>query len=844
MGPCLPYRGILLVVLMLLLGFCPATVPSVVAQASDAQQEAPADQTQTVIAPDNVATRATEVSNLLADLTTQFASLPEVDDIREKFLIARQNIATEIDDAQSALQGTGTIEALQDLQARWKPRQVQISGWLDQLTKKALALQDALNRLEDMHALWTRTRNSLRVSAAPPATLHQVEQVLKAIEKGQGNLSGQHDAVLNLQSRVSEEMTRCNDILARIDKAQKGAMAGLLIREREPIWHRESWAAARRVLPDQIRKTLGAMRTDIAQFVRDPHKGMPLQAVLLVLLIGAFSAARRVLKKRPAGDENEAVLIGIFDRPYSAAFFMVWFYATRYASPTPPMIQELFTVLEFIATLRLLQPVIRAELMPGLYGLGVLYVVDTLRGLLAGALVVEPLLLILEGLGAILLLGWLLIARKEAITAVKQVSARRPVVVVVIRCVLIYLAVGVAAGTVGHVRVARLIMSGTLTAGVLALALWAAVRVIGGAVAVALRLWPLRQLRMVQNHRDLLVKRTYRLLAAMAVLGWTLRLFERLGFLDPIQALGSGIMAMKLERGSISLSVGDVMAFLAAVGVSYLLSAFIRFTLTEEVYTRARTPSGTAYAFSRLIHYSILALGFVIGLGLLGMDLAKVSVVAGALGVGIGFGLQSVVNNIVCGLIMLFERPVHVGDTVELDGIMGEVRLIGFRASSVRTWQGADIIIPNAQFITAKVTNWTFRDRLRRIDLPVSVAYASDPKQVIELLEGVARAHPQILPYPVPLCIFTSYGDSAINFEMRVWIDLAVDYTNLPQIRSDLNAAIYDAVKAAGMSFPFPQREVRLLGDPESRASASEPAEDFAAPEEKRDGIEKNGKPP
>jgi small-conductance mechanosensitive channel len=686
---------------------------------------------------------------------------------------------------------------------------VQIGGWLDQLTKKAIALQDALSRLDTLLRLWTRTQASLQASGTPPATLNQVAQVLKAIEKGQGNLSGQHDAVLNLQSRVSEEMTRCNDILARIDKAQKGAVAGLLIREREPIWHLESWGASRRVLPDQIRKIARAMRTDIVQFVRDPHKGMPLQAVLLVLLIGAFFAARRVLKKRPAGDENEAVLIGIFDRPYAAAFFTVWFFATRYGSPTPPMIQELFTVLAFIATLRLLQPVIRAEFMPGIYGLGVLYVVDTLRGVLAGALVVEPLLLILEGLGGIFLLSWLLIARKEAIAAVKQVSARRPVVVMVIRCVLIYLAVGVAAGAVGHIRVARLIMSGTLTAGVLALALWAAVRVFGGAMAVILRLWPLRRLRMVQNHRDLLVKRVYRFLAAMAVLGWTLRLFERLGFLDPIQAFGSGILVLKLERGSISISVGDVMAFLAAVGVSYLLSAFIRFTLKEEVYTRARTPSGTAYASSRLIHYSVLALGFVIGLGLLGMDLAKVSVLAGALGVGIGFGLQGVVNNFVSGLILLFERPVHVGDAVEVSGLYGEVRHIGIRASTVRTRHGSDIIIPNAEFITANVTNWTLSDQLRRIEVPVGVNYASHPKKVIQLLEDVARSHPQILARPVPRCLFMEYGDSSINFELRCWTDQPINYN---RIRSDLNTAVYDAMQSAGMSFPFPQREVRLLG--------------------------------
>ena len=344
-----------------------------------------------------------------------------------------------------------------------------------------------------------------------------------------------------------------------------------------------------------------------------------------------------------------------------------------------------------------------------------------------------------------------------------------------------------------------------------------------------MRLWPLRLLRMVRNHRDLLVKRSYRLLVVMAVLGWTVRLCERLGIIDPIQTIASGILTMKLERGSISISIGDVLAFAAAIAVSFLLSAFTRFTVQEEIYSRARIPSGTAYASSRLLHYTILTIGFVIGLGLLGMDLAKVSVVAGALGVGIGFGLQSVVNNFVSGLILLFERPVHVGDTIEVGGLFGEVRRIGFRASTVRTPRGADIVIPNAEFITTNVTNWTLSDRLRRIDLPVSVNYASEPNRVIEVLQEVARVHPKVLSFPALRCFFMNYGDSSINFELRIWTDQSSDYI---QLRSELNTAVYDAVKAAGMSFPFPQREVRLLNDPESRKHRSGQEEHASSPVE------------
>jgi len=217
-----------------------------------------------------------------------------------------------------------------------------------------------------------------------------------------------------------------------------------------------------------------------------------------------------------------------------------------------------------------------------------------------------------------------------------------------------------------------------------------------------------------------------------------------------------------------------------------------------------------AYAASRLLHYVILTLGFVIGLGVLGVDLTKVTVLVGAFGVGLGFGLQSVVNNFVSGLILLFERPIHVGDSVEVENLQGRVQRIGIRASVVRTLQGAEIIVPNSQLVSEQVTNWTLSDQLRRIDLPVGVSYSAAPQKVIEVLEAVASANPGVLKNPRPKALFLGYGDSSINFELRAWTD---QFDNWYRIRSELAVAVFDAVHAAGMSFPFPQREVRLLKD-------------------------------
>jgi potassium efflux system protein len=389
---------------------------------------------------------------------------------------------------------------------------------------------------------------------------------------------------------------------------------------------------------------------------------------------------------------------------------------------------------------------------------------------------------------------------------------------VFVKFVMICLAAGCVAGAMGYMRLARLVTPGALSAAALALLMYAYVRVLSGTVAVALRVWPLQRLQMVRNHCDLLEGWAYRLLVWTTIVFWAIRSLDQIGLLDTLLSLGSAVLAIKLERGSISISIEDILAFVLTLWAAYLLSAFIRFILQEEVYPRRGVAHGLSYAYSRLVHYVILAVGFLVALGVLGMDLTKVSVLAGAFGVGIGFGLQDVVNNFVCGLILLFERPVHVGDIVEVGGLQGEVRRIGIRASTVRTYQGADIIVPNSQFITANVTNWTLSDQLRRIDLPVGVNYGAAPQQVIQLLETVALANEGILKNPPPRGLFMGYGDSSINFELRAWTD---QFANWGRIRSELASGVYDAVYAAGMSFPFPQREVRVLGEPEAKKTVA-----------------------
>jgi small-conductance mechanosensitive channel len=190
-----------------------------------------------------------------------------------------------------------------------------------------------------------------------------------------------------------------------------------------------------------------------------------------------------------------------------------------------------------------------------------------------------------------------------------------------------------------------------------------------------------------------------------------------------------------------------------------------------------------------------------------GLDLQKFTIIAGALGVGIGFGLQNIVNNFVSGLILLFERPVKVGDTINIDDQWGTITRIGMRSTVFETLDRSEIIVPNSDLISQKVTNWTFTSNISRIVLTVGVAYGSSLDKVLEILMRVAKEHPEILDEPETSAIFTGFGESSIDFELRVWIS---DIGKRLKVKSELGQAVDRYFREEGITIPFPQRDLHL----------------------------------
>jgi potassium-dependent mechanosensitive channel len=276
-------------------------------------------------------------------------------------------------------------------------------------------------------------------------------------------------------------------------------------------------------------------------------------------------------------------------------------------------------------------------------------------------------------------------------------------------------------------------------------------------------------------------------------------------FPDTLRKLAFGV-----RIGDLNVSVGAVFAALVILLLALVVTRALQSWLERQILPRTELEPSLQQSIAAIFGYVGVIAAVVLTLSQLGIDLQKVALIAGALSVGIGFGLQSIVSNFVSGLILLAERPIRVGDLVVVKGEEGYVRRIRVRATEIETFERASVIIPNADFITGAVKNWTHANTIGRIIVKVGVGYGSDADQVRDILFACADEHPRVLKVPAARALLLGFGDSALEFELRAYVD-NVDAALVT--RSDLHFAILRRFRAAGIEIPYPQRQVHIRKD-------------------------------
>jgi small-conductance mechanosensitive channel len=541
------------------------------------------------------------------------------------------------------------------------------------------------------------------------------------------------------------------------------------------------------------------------KFLRDNLIRLLIHIGVFIILSLFFTSLRKHIHEWTDIDDSVKASAHILSRPLSVALVIVMIVRLWIYPNNPLIVSEISRLILVIPLLRLLPGLAPPEFRRPIYGLGWLYILQLLGEILPDGSLAERLVVLLLTLLA--LAGMMWIVRPGGIIQTLRVNRWFLFIKTYFQLSALLFAVSIVSNIFGNLSLASLLAAGTFLSLYTFVILVMVVLVLDGLIFLLLKSRAAQSLRMVRMHNAMWNKGSRRLIRFAALFLWLSISLKALGILDPVRRGFTQILQKQLAVGTLKISLEDILAFLVTLVVSVYLAKIIRFVLNEDILPRFPLPRGVPNAISFVAYYFILFAGFIIALGAAGIEWSRFAILAGALGVGIGFGLQNLVNNFVSGLILIFERPVKVGDLIEFAGQRGEVLRIGIRSSTVRTWEGSEIIVPNGNLISSEVINWTLSDRKRRLKIYVGVAYGSDPDVVLGILNKAADEHPEVIKNPAPLATFKGFGESSLDFELRFSIREFLDWI---RVQSDLYLTILRELNAAGIEIPFPQHDLHL----------------------------------
>ena len=758
--------------------------------------------------------RAEETSGELRDIRNSLMPAPELNNLARQvqdllFRLGRRRAEFDRLDVDELSQ-----RALDDLRQEWLAIQLQLTSWQNRLVSQAERIVAERQRLREIDEVWSETLQSAATFEMPPALTQRTQSVLLAEESVLQLVRFERDVVLTLQDQASEELLAVAEVIREIDAARQRKIGGLLTADGPPLW------TAVRTQRDSLSPAAQASRTarlNVSHvreyFARSTatygRPGYWVQLGIFLLLTLVLSWFRYLSRKWSYEDEDLKATARILSRPFSAALLITLLF-TRSIYPTAPLaLFDLSRLLLIIPILRLLPEVAVSQLRSAVFAIAALFVADWLINLAYPDSLLSRLLLLGWSAAAFVTAVWLARPKGSLSRIASRTWARASILVGRISALVLVLAI--AANVLGYINFASYLASTALVSAYAAIALYAGYLVLGGAWRAILRTRLATSLKAIRVHIGTAERRGLSLLAWAGVVGWVLVVTGVLGTRDDLLRLVSKLFSSGIEFGSVTLSLGNILVFLITVWLAVIVSGILRALLAEDVFPKTKH-ARAADTFSTLAYWALLLIGFLFAAAAAGFEIGRLTLLAGAFGVGIGFGLQDVVNNFVSGLILAFERPIQVGDIVDLGTVQGTVGRIGMRSSVIRTFQGADVVVPNSNLISSQMINWTRSDRLRRVDVAVGVAYGTDQGEVFNVLTEVAHKHPDVLDQPEPSVLLRGFGDSSLNFELRFW---TYRFDGFMRIQSEVTRAILDALIAAGITIPFPQRDLHLKSLPQ-----------------------------
>ncbi len=761
-----------------------------------------AEQQPKPIAAEEVAGRATATLSTVRELLKVAKPDPSVEEIAEEMPAVIATIDHLSLDPISQKPSEHAPSLLSEAQLQWLRYLNRFGDWRKSINDRAKRLQEGISELRGLQDVWQLTAGVAGEEDWPEVVASQIQLALTETAKAISELQAQYKKVLTLQNQVSEQVVIITEILERIDAALVASRDKIFFPNLPPIWKLGEGKELQLSAGEVFRPSWQRLRSGVQEFLAGFRSRILLHLFCFAVLAGLIFLLHRWARRYLAEDESHEAITSILGRPIAAAFVLSIIFSDLFFPTAPLVIDDLLGIMVLPAAAWLVPSLVPPSLRRTLYALLVLSFISILADLLVAHGPFRRFVLL--GIAIFVLINLTRLRRRTRTTSL--VTWPRVISFVTSAGRVIFSA-ALLANAGGYVALAEVLTYGTIYSGYVAFLVLAGVRIMESLVAVSLRTRVAQSLASIRFNVDSVQRRISRFLRMVAFVTWAVVTLQTFHLMKPMLAWLAGWLERRWQVGQVQISIASILLFFIVIWITLWISRIVRSLLNQDILPRASLSRGISSTVSMLVNYTILGFGILLALAAAGIRMEQFALVAGALGVGIGFGLQTIVSNFISGLILIFERPIQIGDTVEVGLLLGQVRRIGIRSSTVRTFDGAEVIVPNNDLIAGQVVNWTLSDQLRRIEVKVGVAYGTDPHRVLELLVNVAREHEKALTNPAPHALFLGFGDSSLNFALRFW---TADFEHWIQTASEVTVGVNDALKEAGISIPFPQRDLHV----------------------------------
>ncbi|MBU2949504.1 mechanosensitive ion channel [Tamlana agarivorans] len=697
----------------------------------------------------------------------------------------------------------------------WTGYSSYLSGWMakvnDQEERNSILIEDIL--LKDK--IWKLSYQNAIKRQVPIEVLEGIKNTLNEVEITKNTILENNNYYLKLENKLSEQTNYIEDITSELLALKNSDVYQLLHKRHPSIW-KTSFTKSETDIAEK--EEIDSLNT---QSDKIPNLGTNYisSVIPFLIFIAIFAFTLRYFKrgflKYPYEDKDETIIVAkniILNQTYLCVLFLSFLFAEIFLSNLPRLFKDSLTLLTLLTAIPLLTPIMSEKFKKILYFVTLFYILDTAKTYFWYSSLGYRLYILTESIIVIAILYHFTSPYIKTLKSLEKGFGK--LLFRLVPAVYILTIISIISNIFGYTNLTDITLKISTQGSLITMLFYTIALIINGiAISIIHRHFTVKHTYNAVERKSIEIKVLKRIRIMMYIL-WGIFFLGMIELLRPTLTFLGDILSEPYKMGSLTFTLGAIVSFSFTLFVAFSLTKLVSFLINDGdgILRFLKLPKGIPAAISLVIRYFIIGFGTILALSALGIDLSKFNLMAGALGVGIGFGLQNIVSNFISGLILVFERPILPGDTVEVNNLLGTVSRIGIRASNISTFDGSEVVVPNNNLISNDLINWTLSNNTKRIEILIGTTYDSDPNQILKILTEVALECDFLLKDPAPRALFNDFGDSSLNFRLLFWVHYELGL----QAKSDISIGIYNRFKEEGIEIPFPQRDLNLRNVPES----------------------------